>query len=87
MKEILNFIDGSYCAGGEGRWFDDVWTKEVFANFMADKMVNPTFPGVDHELNFLAKHYPDAYAVDRSEDKLRPAEAARMLDLEISKAP
>ena len=24
MKEILNFIDGSYCAGGEGRWFDDV---------------------------------------------------------------
>ena len=49
------------------RWFDDVWTKEVFANFMADKMVNPTFPGVDHELNFLAKHYPDAYAVDRSE--------------------
>lgn len=27
------------------------------------------------------------YAVDRSEDKLRPAEAARMLDLAISKAP
>lgn len=49
------------------QWFDDVWTKEVFANFMADKMVNPAFPGVDHELNFLVNHYPAAYAVDRSE--------------------
>ena len=25
-------------------WFNDVWTKEVFANFMAAKMVNPSFP-------------------------------------------
>jgi len=49
------------------RWFDDVWTKEVFANFMADKMVNPAFPDVDHSLNFLVNHYPGAYAVDRSE--------------------
>ena len=49
------------------RWFDDVWTKEVFANFLADKMVNPGFPEVDHALNFLVTHYPAAYAVDRSE--------------------
>jgi aminopeptidase N len=49
------------------KWFDDVWTKEVFANFMADKIVNPAFPGVDHDLNFLVGHYPAAYAVDRSE--------------------
>lgn len=49
------------------RWFDDVWTKEVFANFMADKIVNPQFPDTDHELNFLVSHYPQAYAVDRSE--------------------
>lgn len=49
------------------RWFDDVWTKEVFANFMADKMVNPAFPGVDHALNFQVNHYPAAYAVDRSQ--------------------
>ncbi len=26
------------------RWFNDVWMKEVFANFMADKIVNPSFP-------------------------------------------
>ncbi|MEQ9463505.1 MAG: M1 family aminopeptidase [Haliea sp.] len=48
------------------RWFNDVWTKEVFANFMAAKMVNPGFPDIDHELNFLLRHYPAAYAVDRS---------------------
>jgi aminopeptidase N len=34
---------------------------------MADKMVNPAFPGVDHSLNFMVNHYPGAYAVDRSE--------------------
>ncbi|MGD8867502.1 MAG: M1 family aminopeptidase [Gemmatimonadales bacterium] len=48
------------------KWFDDVWMKEVFANFMAAKIVNPTFPDVDHELRFLLAHYPAAYAVDRT---------------------
>lgn len=47
-------------------WFDDVWTKEVFANFMAAKMVNPQFPDIDHQLGFLVDHYPAAYEVDRS---------------------
>jgi aminopeptidase N len=47
-------------------WFDDVWLKEVFANFMAAKMVNPHFPEIDHDLRFLLAHYPAAYAVDRS---------------------
>ncbi len=48
------------------RWFDDVWMKEVFANFMAAKIVNPSFPDVNHELRFLLAHYPAAYAVDRT---------------------
>ena len=48
------------------RWFDDVWTKEVFANFMAAKIVNPAFPGTDHALNFLVSHHPGAYRVDRT---------------------
>ncbi|WND01349.1 M1 family aminopeptidase [Temperatibacter marinus] len=47
-------------------WFDDVWTKEVYANFMAAKIINPSFPDVDHNLNFFLDHYPDAYAVDRT---------------------
>jgi len=48
-------------------WFDDVWMKEVMANFMAAKIVNPSFPGVDHDLRFLLAHYPRAYQVDRTD--------------------
>jgi aminopeptidase N len=48
-------------------WFDDVWLKEVFANFMAAKIVNPAFPEVNHELNFLMRHQPAAYGEDRSQ--------------------
>jgi len=47
-------------------WFNDVWTKEVFANFMAAKIVNPQFPDINHDLNFLVSHYPGAYSVDRT---------------------
>ena len=47
-------------------WFDDVWMKEVFANFMAAKIVNPQFPELDHDLRFLHGHYPAAYEVDRT---------------------
>ena len=47
-------------------WFSDVWMKEVFANFMAAKIVNPAFPQVNHDLRFLLAHYPGAYEVDRT---------------------
>ncbi|MEM8894278.1 MAG: M1 family aminopeptidase, partial [Bacteroidota bacterium] len=48
------------------RWFDDVWLKEVFANFMAAKIVNPLFPEINHDQRFLLAHYPRAYSVDRT---------------------
>jgi aminopeptidase N len=48
------------------KWFDDVWLKEVFANFMAAKIVNPAFPDIDHDLRFFLQHYPSAYDVDRT---------------------
>jgi aminopeptidase N len=48
------------------RWFNDVWMKEVFANFMAAKIVNPSFPEINHDLRFLLAHYPSAYDVDRT---------------------
>lgn len=47
-------------------WFNDVWMKEVFANFMADKIVNPAFSNIDHKLAFMTKHYPRAYDEDRT---------------------
>ena len=49
------------------KWFNDVWMKEVFANFMADKIMNPVFPEVNHSLNFMMSHYPSAYSEDRTE--------------------
>ena len=47
-------------------WFNDVWLKEVFANFYAAKIVNPSFPEVNHDLRFLLAHYPRAYRIDRT---------------------
>ena len=48
------------------RWFDDVWLKEVFANFVAEKVVAEMFAGNDHALRFFLANYPSAYAVDRT---------------------
>ena len=47
-------------------WFNDVWMKEVFANFMASKIVNPSFPTLNHELRFMLANYPPAYQIDRT---------------------
>ena len=48
------------------RWFNDVWTKEVFANFMADKISREQFPDVNHDLAFIKAHYPLAMNTDRT---------------------
>ncbi|MFP4289470.1 MAG: M1 family metallopeptidase [Bacteroidales bacterium] len=48
------------------KWFDDVWLKEVFAGFMADKITAIDFPSVNHDLRFFLYHYPKAYRIDRS---------------------
>ncbi len=37
-------------------WFDDVWTKEVFANYFAARITEPLFPDINHRLNFM-KNY------------------------------
>lgn len=48
------------------KWFNDVWTKEVFANWFAIQMVAPMFPEIDHSLSFIDSYYPPAYAEDRT---------------------
>ncbi len=47
-------------------WFNDVWTKEVFANFMSAKLVNPSFPDINHQLRAHLRLHPGAYGVDRT---------------------
>lgn len=49
------------------KWFDDVWTKEAFANFLADKIVRERFPSINHDLNFLQRYQARAMATDRTD--------------------
>jgi aminopeptidase N len=47
-------------------WFTDVWMKEVFANFMADKSAEGSVGKAVFDLKFLVDHFPAAYGVDRT---------------------
>ena len=48
-------------------WFNDVWMKEVFANFMADKITERVMGSETFDLKFLQDHYPAAYSIDRTQ--------------------
>lgn len=48
------------------QWFNDVWMKEVFANFMADKVTRQMMGEETFNLKFLQDHYPAAYNIDRT---------------------
>ena len=48
------------------KWFNDVWTKEVFANFMADKVSEHLKGKEEFDHKFLIDHFPAAYSIDRT---------------------
>ncbi|MFV0397462.1 MAG: M1 family metallopeptidase [Bacteroidales bacterium] len=47
-------------------WFNDVWTKEVFANYFASLIIATDYPKVNQELSFLLSNIPPAYWEDRT---------------------
>lgn len=49
------------------RWFNDVWTKEVFANYLASKVAREQFPDINHDLNFLKAYQLAALSTDRTD--------------------
>ena len=49
------------------KWFGDVWTKEVLANFMASKITRRQYKGIDHDLNYLKTFQNAAIAIDRTD--------------------
>ena len=50
-------------------WFNDVWTKEIFANYFAARMTEPLFPDVNHRLNRLKTYTQAAYNEDRTKGR------------------
>jgi aminopeptidase N len=51
------------------RWFDDVWTKEVFANYYAAVITEPLFPNVNHTLNRINAFLIPSLNQDRTEGR------------------
>ena len=49
------------------KWFEDVWVKETFANFMAEKITRNQLSKADHELRFLKTYQSKAIAIDRTD--------------------
>ncbi|MBR5205579.1 MAG: ERAP1-like C-terminal domain-containing protein [Alistipes sp.] len=47
-------------------WFDDVWTKEVFANYFAARITEPLFPEINHRLSFMKNYAGRALAEDNT---------------------
>jgi Aminopeptidase N len=45
-------------------WFNDVWTKEVFANYFAARITEPLFPDVNHRLSNLRTFYISSLGED-----------------------
>ena len=48
------------------RWFNDVWTKEVFANYYAAAITRQLLPEFDHDLVWLRTYVGAAMHEDRT---------------------
>lgn len=48
-------------------WFNDVWTKEVFANYFGANITRDLLPRYDHDLEWMRNYAAAALSEDRSE--------------------
>ena len=48
-------------------WQENLWMKEVFANFMSSKITRRQFERNEHEMNFINTYQTRAIAIDRTE--------------------
>ena len=48
------------------QWFNDVWTKEVFANYFAARITEPQFPEINHRLGWLKSIVSSSLVEDRT---------------------
>ena len=51
------------------RWFDEVWIKEVFANYFAAEITRSLHPEFDHDIEFIRRYVMPAMALDRTEGR------------------
>lgn len=49
------------------KWFEDVWAKEVLANFMVAKITRHSYSKINHDLNFLKTYQQRAIDIDRTD--------------------
>lgn len=47
------------------KWFNDVWLKEVFANYLGNRFASSVSPQKDLKKKSVLSNYPAAYSVDR----------------------
>lgn len=50
-------------------WFNDVWVKEVFANYFAAEITAPQYPEINHDLNWLKTYTAAAISQDRTDGR------------------
>lgn len=48
-------------------WFDDVWIKEVFANYFAARMTEPLFLNINHKIASLKNYAEPSMSEDRTQ--------------------